>query len=130
MSNFCANYTDPGTRDPQIWPQAVFPGNLFPGWDSKRRLTAQEAWRYYELVESSDAATRVRLGGTGWQPPQPSAFAQNPVIWYLMRSQADIIKYRLGLSLHQQACPNIDWRSQRSYGISASPVTSVYLSNY
>ena len=128
MSNFCLNYTEPGTRDPTIYPQAAFPGNLFPGWDSKRRQTSQEAWRYYEEVESSDAATRVRLGGTGWLPPQPSVFAQNPVIWYLMHSQADIVRYRLGLSLHQQACPNVDWRSQRSHGISASPVTSVYLS--
>jgi len=119
---FCDVYDGSGTP----WPQQPFPGNLFPGWDSKRRLDAQIAWRYFETVEAADAATRVRLSGTNYQPPATSVFTQDPSIWYPIVTESDNTLYLQGRLLHQQACPNTNWRAQRSYGISASPVTNVY----
>lgn len=127
-SAVCSNYTVPGGRNPLIWPVQQFPGNLFPGWDSKRRMNAQQAWNFYEQVESSDAATRVRLSGTGWAPPQTNVFAQDPSIWYSMQTEGAKTLYHQGLILHEQACPCVKWVSQRSLGISTTSVTTVYLS--
>ena len=123
---FCDNYVYPAGRDPTIWPVQPFPGNYFSGWDSQRRFKAQQAWNVFEQVESADAATRVRLSGTGWTPPPIGVFAADPSIWYNLAIEGALTLYRLGKSLHEQVCPDIRWKSQRSYGISATPVTNVY----
>ena len=122
-TSFCAVYDGSGT----IWPRQPFPGNLFPLNINQNRLSMQNAWNFFELVESTDAATRVRLSNQGgWVPPAPSAFAQSPSIWYNIRNQSAQVLYRRGLSLHQQACPSINWTPQRLLGIPSSPLTDVY----
>jgi len=124
MNNyFCSGYVGYGT----VWPQQAFPGNLFPGWDTKRRAAAQVAWTFFETVESADAATRVRLSNQGgWTPPPPSVFSQNPSIWYPIGSGSAITLYRQGLLLHQQICPGTNWQAQRSMPIPSTPLANVY----
>jgi len=122
-SYFCSAYMGSGT----VWPQQPFPGNLFPGWDNKRRQQAQNAWNFFELVESTDAATRVRLSNQGgYKPPPPSAFASDPSIWYLITTEGAKTLYKQGLLLHQQACPDTSWQAQRTMGIPTTPLTNVY----
>ncbi len=116
----------PAGRDPTIWPVQPFPGNYFSGWDSQRRFKSQQAWNFFEQVESADAATRVRLGGTGWAPPPVNVFASDPSIWYNLNTEGALTLYRLGKSLHEQVCPGTNWKAQRSYGISDTAVTNVY----
>jgi hypothetical protein len=108
-----------------VWLTQNFPSNFFAGWDGKRRFQAILAWNFFEQVESSDAATRVRLGGTGWTPPKRGAFAEDASIWFPIVSDSNRLLYAEGQRLHQQLCPGLNWRSQRSYGISAVPVTNV-----
>jgi hypothetical protein len=124
MNNyFCSGYVGSGTT----WPQQPFPGNLFPGWDTKRRVAAQKAWQLFETVEAADAATRVRLSAQGgWTPPAPSVFAQVPSIWYPILTEGDRTLYTQGRLLHEQACPGTNWRAQRSLGIPTTPITNVY----
>lgn len=124
MNNyFCSVYDGSGT----VWPQQPFPGNLFPGWDIKRRFQAQQAWAFFELVESTDAATRVRLSNQGgWTPPPPSAFPQTQTLWYPINTEGNRTLYHQGLLLHQQACPSTNWTPQRTLGIPTTPLTNVY----
>jgi hypothetical protein len=122
-TSFCSVYDGSGT----VWPRQPFPGNLFPGWDSKRRLQAQQAWNFYEQVESADAATRVALSNQGgWFPPLPSVFAQNPSIWVPLSSEGAKTMYRQGLLLHRQACPAVNWSPQRTRGIPTTPLKNIY----
>ena len=109
-----------------VWPVQAFPSNFFSGWDSQRRSQAQRAWNLFETVESYDAAMRVRLGGTGWSPPKMGAFAEDASIWYPIGSDSNRMLYIEGKRLHQQVCPLLNWVSQRSFGISSTPVTNVY----
>lgn len=124
MNNFfCSVYDGSGT----VWPLQPFPGNLFPGWDIKRRFQAQQAWAFFELVESTDAATRVRLSNQGgWEPPYASAFPQTPNLWYPINTEGNRTLYHQGLLLHQQACPSTNWTPQRTLGIPTTPLTNVY----
>ncbi len=124
MNNyFCSLYDGSGT----VWPLTTFPGNLFPGWSAQQRQDAQIAWNFFELVESTDAATRVRLSNQGgWTPPAASVFAQTPSLWYPIFAEGRQTLYRRGQLLHQQACPGTNWQSQRSLGIPLTPLTNVY----
>jgi len=124
MSNsyFCSVYTGSGTT----WPRRPFPANYFAGWDCARIQEATTAWNFFEQVEAADAATRVRLSGTSWKPPHATVFAEDPAIWFRIQSGGYWTQYRLGQSLHKQVCPNTNWRSQRSYGISSTPISNVY----
>ena len=108
-----------------VWPTQIFPSNSFSGWDGKRRSRAQRAWNFFEQVESSDAATRVRLGGSGWTPPKRGAFPEDASIWFPIGSDSNRMLYLEGQRLHQQVCPGLNWVSQRSFGISTTPVTNV-----
>ena len=120
---FCSNYTGSGT----VWPRNPFPSNLFPGWSAQRRNAAKNAWEYFEIVEASDAATRVRFSNQGgWTPPALSAFPQSPSLWYPILSEGNLTLYNQGLLLHQQACPSTNWAPQRSLGIPKTPLTNVY----
>jgi len=124
MNNyFCNGYLGTGT----VWPQQPFPGNLFPGWDNRRRQQAKLAWNFFEEVEAADAATRVRLSNQGgWKPPAPGAFASDDSIWYPIATEGNHLLYKQGLLLHQQACAGIDWQAQRSMEIPSTPLTNVY----
>jgi hypothetical protein len=120
---FCSVYDGSGT----VWPTQPFPGNLFPGWSSQRRLEAQTAWNFFELVESTDAATRVSYSNQGgWTPPAASAFAQNPSLWYPLFAAGAKTLYQKGQLLHEQACPNTNWSPQRTLGIPKTPLANVY----
>jgi hypothetical protein len=122
-STFCSLYDGSGS----IWPTAAFPGNLFPFYPNSWRIQAQTAWNFFETVESADAATRVFWSARGgWVPPAPSAFPTAPSLWYPIVGQGALTLYRRGQSLHQQACPDVNWTSQRALGIPKTPVTNVY----
>lgn len=110
-----------------MWPRQPFPVNLFPGWANQRRQQAALAWRFFEEVESADAATRVRLSNQGgWVPPTYNGFASDVSIWYPIATEGNNILYKQGLLLHQQACPNVDWQAQRTLEIPLIPLTNVY----
>jgi len=108
-----------------VWPIQSFPTASFPRWKSPRALReAKQAWEFFELVESSDAATRVRLSGTVWLNiinvgPRNS-------IWYPIDNQADLILYKNGQNLHYQACPSYSWVSQRDLGVSLDPLSNIF----
>ena len=132
---FCSNYDASGKAVDVLltWPQTQFPGNLFPGWSSKRRFDSQKAWNYFELVESADAQTRVSLGIQGnYAFPSrstPTKTLPPPAVdslWYPLTSSGDRTLYRLGLSLHQQVCPSVNWNAQRSMPIPTKPLTTVF----
>jgi len=114
----CTLYDGSGS----IWPRTCFPAYLFRHVYSSQGLmrSAVDAWNYFETVESADAATRVRLSGTGWNPATNS----NP--WTPIIQEGNMARYIRGQSLHIQVCPSFSWKSQRQYGISAEPVTDVY----
>jgi len=121
-SYFCSQYAGPST----VWPKHCLPGNLFSGYTSQRFLQSQIAWNFYEEVEAADAATRVKYSNQGgWKPPATSVFSQNPSLWYPLNSQQKIALYRRGQLLHQQACPNRNWTSQRLLGIPTTPLLDV-----
>jgi ABC-type glycerol-3-phosphate transport system substrate-binding protein len=87
----------------------------------------QNAWNFFELVESTDAATRVLWSNRGgWVPPATSAFAQPPSLWYPIQDQGSLTLYKQGKSLHAQVCPSVDWTAQRNLGIPTTPLTNVY----
>jgi hypothetical protein len=114
----CTLYDGSGS----IWPRACFPAYLFRRVYSSQGLmrSAADAWNYFETVESADAATRVRLSGTGWDP----ATDKSP--WTPIIQEGNMARYIRGQTLHIQVCPSFSWKSQRQYGISADPVTDVY----
>ena len=109
----CSLYDGSGS----VWPRQPFPGNLFPGWSHQRRFQAQNAWNFFELVESTDAATRVKLvtNPTVSQAP-PSVFPHTQSLWFPIGTNSRLQQYRTGQRLHQQACPGINWQSQRLLG--------------
>jgi hypothetical protein len=122
-NSFCDQYLGFGT----VWPVSAFPGNLFPSYTAGRRRDAQNAWNFFELVESTDAATRVFWSNRGgWTPPATSAFAQPPSLWYPIQNQGFLTLYKQGKLLHEQACPSVVWTAQRNLGIPTTPLTDVY----
>jgi len=133
---FCGNYSSIGkiTGVLLTWPQTPFPGKLFPGWSSQRRFDAQNAWNFFELVESHDAQVRIMIGklnGTYTFPSRSTATKiapppAVPKIWYTFAGAGDLTKYREGLALHQQVCPNINWTPQRNLPLPTAPLTTVF----
>lgn len=117
----CNVYAGPAST---VWPVQRFPASQykhrFSGADLRE---ARLAWAFFEQVESQDAATRVRLSGTGWTPP--SGPIQDPSIWFHFSHQSDYLRYERGRYLHIQLCPGYDWTPQRRLGISALPITDV-----
>jgi hypothetical protein len=123
MSSFCTRYDASGT----VWPVSNYPGALFPLQSQGQYATNKDAWTFFELVESTDAATRVYWSNQGgYQPPGTSAFPQTPSLWYPLQSQSELQRYQAGQQLHVQACPAYNWASQRSLGIPIVPLTNVY----
>ena len=122
-SSFCNRYAASGT----VWPVSAFPANLFGAMKSDQRLQAQRAWNFFELVESTDAATRVRLSKAGgWKPPATSAFSQLPQTWYPLVGEGALTLYKQGQLLHIQICGAYDWTSQRYLGVPKVALTNVY----
>ncbi len=119
-STWCEYYDASSTT----WPVRTFPGYLFPQKPYKWYLKAKHQWETFENIESQDAETRLRLSGTGWQPPPQTS--QSGQIWYVFQSNAELIAYRNGQNLHAQLCPSVNWRPQRTYGISATQLQYVW----
>jgi hypothetical protein len=115
----CNAYAGPAST---VWPVQRFPASQykhkFSGADLRE---ARQAWEFFEQVESQDAATRVRLSGTGWQPPS----VQSDSIWFYFSHHSDYVRYERGRYLHIQLCPDYSWIPQRRLGISDMPVTDV-----
>ena len=116
-----------------MWPQTPFPGNLFPGWSSQRRFQAQNAWNLFERVETYDSNIRISIGNQNGTYSFPSRStdtkrvpppAVNP-LWYPLTA-SDRVIYREGQRLHLQACPKINWTSQRSLPLPTAPLKSVF----
>ena len=133
---FCKNY-DPSGKDVDVlltWPRNTFPGNLFPGWTSQRRFDAQNAWNFFELVESNDAQIRITLGNLNGTYTFPSRSVNGKLLpppavtslWYQLTSSGDLTKYRKGQQLHAEVCPSINWQSQRSLPLPTAPLTTVF----
>jgi len=116
------------------WPQTPFPGNLFPGWSSQRRFNAQNAWNFFERVESYDSQVRIMIGKLNGKYTFPSRSTPTkiapppavPKLWYMFEGAGDLTKYREGLALHQQVCPYIDWTPQRNLPLPTAPLTTVF----
>lgn len=121
QSNAWCSYYDASAS---VWPARPFPGFLFPQKSHRLYATAKHQWETYERVESQDAATRLRLSGTGWRPP-PST-SQSGQIWYVFNSNEELRTYRNGQLLHAQFCPNQNWQSQRLYGVSATQLQYIW----
>ena len=107
-----------------VWLVQRFPASQykhrFSGADLRE---ARLAWNYFEQVEMHDAATRVRLSGTGWSPS--TGRIQDPSLWVQFPQQSDYLRYERGRYLHIQLCPDYSWVPQRRLGISSIPVTDV-----
>lgn len=95
-------------------------GQRFPsGNPAFSRCTARdltrnrEAWNFFELVESTDAATRLRIceAGSITFPTKPVI---TPTLWYPITTQGRKMLYRHGQLLHIQLCPNYNWTSNRN----------------
>jgi hypothetical protein len=130
---FCSNYSSVGKATDQLltWPSTPFPGKLFPGWSSQRRFNAQNAWTFFELVESYDAQIRIKLGDLSGNYTFPSRGRNQPPpavsqLWYAFATAGDLTRYREGQRLHLQACPSVNWASQRSLPLPTAPLTTVY----
>jgi hypothetical protein len=115
----CDHYIGPATT---TWPCQSFPATEYAQrYSSSGLRDAKAAWATFERVESCDAATRVRLSGTGWNP----ATNRCKHLWYRFSGAAEYTAYKRGRELHVELCPGISWRPQRTLGISATPVTDV-----
>ena len=133
---FCSNYDASGKAVNLLltWPLSQFPGNLFPGWDSKRRFQAQKAWNFFELVESFDAQIRITLGNMNGAYKFPSRSTATKIVppppvaslWYPLSSSGDLTMYKNGQLLHRQVCPGINWQSQRSLPLPTKPLVTVF----
>jgi hypothetical protein len=124
MADACDLYISPPSST--TWRTQAFPsGNPAVIRMSAGELTAaRRAWNFFELVETADAATRVRLSSIagGWVPPsglQPAS------IWYPLSAPGDFMLYRKGQQLHRRICPNYNWTSQRNLPIPTSYLTDV-----
>ena len=134
---FCSNY-DASGKDVAVlltWPLNPFPGNLFPGWNSQRRFDSQKAWNFFELVESYDAQVRIKLGDLSGTYTFPSRSTPTKIVpppppvnslWYPLASSSDLTLYRNGQQLHAQACPAVNWQSQRSLPLPTKPRANVF----
>lgn len=121
LDAWCDRYAGPGGT---TWPTTAFPAQLFPQKGVAWLRSARQAWDTYERVQAVDAATRVRLSGSGWVAP--SWRNQTLTIWYVFQSVEERLQFRRGQQLHQQICPELNWNAQRNFGISEAPVTNVY----
>ena len=108
----CSIYTPPFTT----WPVQSFPKTAFPRWAGQRLTRAQRAWTFYEQVEATDAATRIRLSGTSTPPS-----------WYPFNTEGDRLLHKDGKELHMLVCPTIGWTAQRNQGIPPTLVTTLQL---
>ena len=133
---FCNNYSSTGKNTDLLltWPVSAFPGNLFPGWTSKRRFEAQNAWNFFESVETYDSHVRIKIGnldGTYTFPSRSTATKIVPPpavsqLWYAFKNSGELTQYKEGMSLHQQACPSINWTPQRALPLPTAPLTTVF----
>jgi hypothetical protein len=92
-----------------------------------RELTRnREAWNFFELVESTDAATRLRICEAG-----SITFSTKPVVtpslWYPITTQGRQALYERGRWLHIQLCPNYNWRPNRNRPFVFTPPCSATL---
>ena len=108
---FCSAYNTPSG----VWPRFPFPKILL-GNSYGKRAAAIKAWNFYELVEFTDAATRIKITALGHIPHSGSAFATSPNLWYPLTDYASRNLYKQGQMLHMMACPQTNWQSQRTLG--------------
>lgn len=92
-----------------------------------RELTSnREAWNFFELVESTDAASRLRICEAG-----SITYSTKPVItptlWYPITTQGRKMLYRRGQLLHIQLCPNYNWTPNRNRPLVFTPPCSTTL---
>jgi hypothetical protein len=110
MLDPCSRYAGPGL----IWPRSPFPTAYFPRMQPRDLTDATRAWNFFEHVEAYDAAVRVN----------------NTILisgaWYPLDTQQKLLTYKKGKALHQFLCPEYSWKSQRDFGITATPPTNVY----
>lgn len=102
-------------------------GQRFPsGNPAFSRSTARdlarnrEAWNFFELVESTDAATRLRICEAGAVPYSTKPVI-TPTLWYPLTTQGRQMLYRRGQLLHVQLCPNFNWTANRNRPIILDP---------
>lgn len=121
--------TDPSPLPCDIYglPTLVFPQQSFPADNSAVRrmsqgekLAAKKAWNYFEQVEATDAATRVRIGLSGGIIP-----SQISSLWVSFTGEGERILYETGRRLHMRICPTLDWTPQRNLPIPTVVPTTV-----
>jgi hypothetical protein len=105
-----------GPLGPSEWISQAFPsGNPAFLRMSARELTlAREAWNFFELVESRDAATRERVFAAGVPPNFSNAPVVSPSLWYPLTGLGARTLYTKGRWLHIRLCPLLNWTSQRN----------------
>lgn len=117
-STFCDRYT---TATPvTVWPRQPFPATGGQKLSGAALRDAQDAWNFFELVESTDAATRVRIAQAGGFNPPPID-AGRVSLWYPLNTIKDLMRYQRGQMLHWENCPAINWTSQRYLGFPPAP---------
>jgi hypothetical protein len=121
MSSPCNRYIDPGGAASLRWPVGSFPASDFPRMDTKQLAANTRAWNFFEQVEAYDANVRLRVTA-----PVSAGHTTDTSIWYPINTQARLLLYKQGQSLHRYLCPTYSWKSQRDLGISTIPPTSVY----
>jgi hypothetical protein len=116
----CEHYS--GGVAATTWPCQTFPAaQLARRYSESDLRNAKIAWATFERVEAHDAASRIRLSGTGWNPA--TSTCKTP--WYRFSGSPEHTAYRRGRELHIELCGGLSWRPQRTLGISATPVTDV-----
>ncbi len=105
-----------GPLGPSEWMGQSFPsGNPAFLRMSARELTqSREAWNFFELVESTDAATRERVFAAGAPPNYSDAPVVTPSLWYPLTGLGARTLYTKGRWLHIRVCPALNWTSQRN----------------
>lgn len=124
MANACDLYVSPPFS--RTWRAQAFPaGNpAVIRMPSRELVAARQAWNFFELVETADAATRVRLSDAGgWTPPSTPVVPAS--IWYPLAGPGVFTLYKKGQQLHRRICPNYDWTSQRNLGIPTAPLLDI-----
>ncbi len=121
MSDPCDRYIDPGGAASLVWPRGSFPSAYFPRMQPRDLTAATRAWAFFEQVETYDAAVRVNT--RAWPSP---GHTTDRSIWYPINTQSKLQMYKQGQDLHRFLCPTYSWKSQRDYGLSATPLTTVY----
>ena len=115
---FCARYTS--ALPVTVWPVQPFPATGGQRLSGGALRDAQDAWNFFELVESTDAATRVRIAQAGPYTPPPIDAGRKP-LWFPLNTIRDFARYQRGQMLHWENCPAIDWTSQRYLGFPPAP---------